>query len=79
MDWLKDNYTELLLNPFVRAGIVIIGSIIIAKITDWIFVGILNGGHPRLKRASMIVWLIFYTNPSFIQFYFLVFQLASTF
>lgn len=39
MDWLKDNYAILLDNPFIRAGIIIIGSIVIAKVTDWIFVG----------------------------------------
>ena len=40
MDWLKDNYAELLQNPFVRSALIIVGSIIMAKLTDWIFVGI---------------------------------------
>ena len=40
MDWLKDNYAELLQNPFVRSALIIVGSIVMAKLTDWIFVGI---------------------------------------
>ena len=40
MEWLKDNYAELLQNPFVRSALIIVGSIIMAKLTDWIFVGI---------------------------------------
>mgnify|MGYP001204817073 FL=1 len=40
MDWLKDNYTELLQNTFVRSALIIVGSIVMAKLTDWIFVGI---------------------------------------
>ena len=40
MDWLKDNYAELLQNPFVRSALSIVGSIVMAKLTDWIFVGI---------------------------------------
>jgi len=40
MDWLKDNYAELLQNPFARSALIIVGSIVMAKLTDWIFVGI---------------------------------------
>tara|TARA_B100000073_G_scaffold122376_1_gene99661 strand:- start:31 stop:1098 length:1068 start_codon:yes stop_codon:yes gene_type:complete len=49
MDWLKDNYTDLLQNPFVRAGMIIVGSIVIAKITDWIFVGIFKRWSSKTK------------------------------
>ena len=70
MDWLKDNYTELLLNPFVRAGIVIIGSIIIAKITDWIFVGIFKRWTSKTKTSlddSLVNFLHKYLNTSILS------------
>ena len=37
MDWLKDNYTTLIGNHLVRSAIIIVGSIVIAKITDLVF------------------------------------------
>ena len=40
MDWLKDNYTTLISNHLVRSAIIIVGSIVIAKITDLVFTGI---------------------------------------
>ena len=49
MDWLKDNYAILLDNPFIRAGIIIIGSIVIAKVTDWIFVGFFRRWSSKTK------------------------------
>ena len=49
MDWLKNNYTNLLENPFVRSGLIIVGSIIIAKITDWIFVGFFRRWSTKTK------------------------------
>ena len=49
MDWLKQNYTILLDNPFVRSGIIIISSIVIAKITDWIFVGFFRRWSSKTK------------------------------
>ena len=55
MDWLKDNYTDLLQNPFVRAGMIIVGSIVIAKITDWIFVGIFKRWSSKQKQILMTV------------------------
>ena len=47
MDWLKDNYAELLQNPFVRSALIIVGSIVMAKLTDWIFVGIFKRWSSR--------------------------------
>lgn len=49
MEWLKDNYAALLENPFVKAGIIIVGSIVIAKITDWIFVGFFKRWSSKTK------------------------------
>jgi len=49
MEWLKDNYAELLQNHFVRSGLIIVGSIVIAKITDWIFVGIFKRWSSRTQ------------------------------
>ena len=47
MEWLKDNYAELLQNPFVRSALIIVGSIVMAKLTDWIFVGIFKRWSSR--------------------------------
>ncbi len=51
MDWLKDNYAELLQNPFVRSALIIVGSIIMAKLTDWIFVGIFKRWSSKTKTT----------------------------
>ena len=42
MDWIKDNYPELINNPIIRSILIIFGSMIIAKITDLIFTGIIK-------------------------------------
>ena len=42
MDWIKDNYPDLIANPLVRSLIIILGSIIIAKITDLVFTVIIK-------------------------------------
>ena len=74
MDWLKDNYI-LLQNPFVRAGMIIVGSIVIAKITDWIFVGIFQRWSSKTKTNlddSLVNFLhkpIFYSILFFWFFY----------
>ena len=39
MEWLKDNYTILIANDLARSLLIIIGAILIAKITDLIFIG----------------------------------------
>ena len=38
MEWLKDNYTILIANDLARSLLIIIGAILIAKITDLIFI-----------------------------------------
>ena len=40
MEWIKDNYTVLIANPLVRSALIILGSIVVAKITDLVFTGI---------------------------------------
>ena len=79
MDWLKDNYAELLQNPFVRSALIIVGSIVMAKLTDWIFVGIFKRWSSKPTPILMTTSLIFCISLFFIQFYFLGFQLALTF
>ena len=37
MDWIKDNYHVLIENPLILSLIIILGSIIVAKITDLVF------------------------------------------
>tara|TARA_B100001250_G_scaffold352962_1_gene326025 strand:+ start:1004 stop:2059 length:1056 start_codon:yes stop_codon:yes gene_type:complete len=51
MDWLKDNYAELLQNPFIRSALIIVASIIMAKLTDWIFVGIFKRWSSKTKTT----------------------------
>ncbi len=40
MEWIKDNYTLLIDNPLIRSAIIIVGAIVVAKITDLVFTGI---------------------------------------
>jgi len=42
MEWLNDNYNMLIANHLIRSAIIIFGSIIMAKIADLVFTGILK-------------------------------------
>jgi len=42
MEWLNDNYNTLIANHLIRSAIIIFGSIIMAKIPDLVFTGILK-------------------------------------
>jgi len=39
MEWLKDNYAIIIANDLARSLLIIISAILIAKITDLIFIG----------------------------------------
>ena len=42
MDWIKENYHVLIENPLILSLIIILGSIIVAKITDLVFTVIIK-------------------------------------
>ena len=76
MEWLKDNYAILIANDLARSFLIIIGSIVIAKITDLIFSGFFKRISSRTdtKLDDDIVDL--FHRPIFYSILFIGFSMA---
>jgi len=76
MEWLKDNYTILIGNHLVRSLFIIIGSILVAKIIDLIFIGVFKrvSSKTETKFDDEIVNL--FHRPIFYSILFVGFSMA---
>ena len=67
MEWLNDNYNMLIANHLIRSAIIIFGSIIMAKIADLVFTGILKRITSKTETdlddqiINLLHWPIFYS------------------
>ena len=70
MDWIKDNYPDLIANPLVRSLIIILGSIIIAKITDLVFTVIIKRLTAKTRTELDDKIVVLFHKPILRFFYF---------
>ena len=76
MEWIKDNYNVLIANHLVRSALIIVGSIMVAKITDLVFIGIFKRLTARTRTGldDKIVSLLH--RPIFYSILFIGFSMA---
>ena len=76
MDWIKDNYPDLIANPLVRSLIIILGSIIIAKITDLVFTVIIKRLTAKTRTELDDKIVVLFHKPIFYSILFIGFSMA---
>ena len=76
MDWIKDNYPELINNPIIRSILIIFGSMIIAKITDLIFTGIIKRLTSKTRTELDDQIVVLFHKPIFYSILFIGFSMA---
>ncbi len=76
MDWIKDNYPDLIANPLVRSLIIILGSIIIAKITDLVFTVIIKRLTSKTRTELDDKIVVLFHKPIFYSILFIGFSMA---
>ena len=76
MDWIKDNYPDLIANPLVRSLIIILGSIIIAKITDLVFTLIIKRLTAKTRTELDDKIVVLFHKPIFYSILFIGFSMA---
>jgi len=76
MDWIKDNYPDLIANPLVRSLIIILGSIIIAKITDLVFTVIIKRLTAKTRTELDDKIVVLFHKPIFYSILFVGFSMA---
>ena len=76
MDWIKDNYPDLIDNPLVRSLIIILGSIIIAKITDLVFTVIIKRLTSKTRTELDDKIVVLFHKPIFYSILFIGFSMA---
>ena len=76
MDWIKDNYPDLIANPLVRSLIIILGSIIIAKITDLVFTVIIKRITSKTRTELDDKIVVLFHKPIFYSILFIGFSMA---
>jgi len=76
MDWIKDNYPDLIANPLVRSLIIILGSIIIAKITDLVFTVIIKRITSKTRTELDDKIVVLFHKPIFYSILFVGFSMA---
>ena len=76
MDWIKENYPDLIANPLVRSLIIILGSIIIAKITDLVFTVIIKRLTAKTRTELDDKIVVLFHKPIFYSILFIGFSMA---
>ena len=76
MDWIKENYPDLIANPLVRSLIIILGSIIIAKITDLVFTLIIKRLTAKTRTELDDKIVVLFHKPIFYSILFIGFSMA---
>ena len=76
MDWIKDNYPDLIANSLVRSLIIILGSIIIAKITDLVFTLIIKRLTAKTRTELDDKIVVLFHKPIFYSILFIGFSMA---
>ena len=76
MDWIKDNYQELINNPLIRSVLIIFGSMIIAKITDLVFTGIIKRLTSKTRTELDDQIVVLFHKPIFYSILFIGFSMA---
>ncbi len=76
MDWIKDNYPELINNPVIRSILIIFASMIIAKITDLVFTGIIKRLTSKTRTEFDDKIVVLFHKPIFYSILFIGFSMA---
>ena len=76
MDWIKDNYQELINTPLIRSVLIIFGSMIIAKITDLVFTGIIKRLTSKTRTELDDQIVVLFHKPIFYSILFIGFSMA---
>ena len=76
MDWIKDNYNVLIENPLILSLIIILGSIIVAKITDLVFTVIIKRITAKTRTELDDKIVVLFHKPIFYSILFVGFSMA---
>ena len=76
MDWIKENYHVLIENPLILSLIIILGSIIVAKITDLVFTVIIKRITARTRTELDDKIVVLFHKPIFYSILFIGFSMA---
>ena len=76
MDWIKDNYNVLIENPLILSLIIILGSIIVAKITDLVFTLIIRRITAKTRTELDDKIVVLFHKPIFYSILFVGFSMA---
>ena len=76
MDWIKDNYHVLIENPLILSLIIILGSIIVAKITDLVFTLIIKRITARTRTELDDKIVVLFHKPIFYSILFIGFSMG---
>ena len=76
MDWIKENYNVLIENPLILSLIIILGSIIVAKITDLVFTVIIKRITAKTRTELDDKIVVLFHKPIFYSILFVGFSMA---
>ena len=76
MDWIKENYNVLIENPLILSLIIILGSIIVAKITDLVFTVIIKRITARTHTELDDKIVVLFHKPIFYSILFVGFSMG---
>jgi len=76
MDWIKENYNVLIENPLFLSLVIILGSIIVAKITDLVFTVIIKRITAKTRTELDDKIVVLFHKPIFYSILFVGFSMA---